>query len=108
MRKRKHLRINLKDPDLDIPPLNDAQLRLARRVTPEETEMFRRAIENTFGVPRPPRVGRPTKHPSGKLQGVYIRLHPIVIAWAKREAQKRHIGYQTFLSDLLMGRAQAA
>ena len=98
----------LDDPDLNIPPLTDAQLRAMRPATPEETEMGRRAIENTLGIPRPPRVGRPPKHASGKLHGVYIRLHPHVITWAKREAQKRHMGYQTFLSDLLMNKAQAA
>src|ERR1700693_3470605 len=90
--------------DPDNPPLTDAQLRAMRPVTPEEVERGRQAIQNTLGVPRPKRVGRPTKYASGKLQGVYIRLHPEVIVWAKREAQKRHIGYHTFLSDWLMQR----
>jgi hypothetical protein len=94
--------------DPDNPPLTDAQLRTLRPATPEEVELGRLAIQNTLGIPRPKRAGRPTKYASGKLQGVYIRLHPQVIAWAKREAQKRHIGYHTFLSDWLMQRAQAA
>ena len=73
------------------PPLTDAQLRLMRPATTEEVERGRRAIENTLGVRRPMRVGRPTKYSSGKLAGVYIRLHPKVLEWAKREAKKRHV-----------------
>jgi hypothetical protein len=92
----------------DIPELTAADFKRARRALPGEAEMFRKAIEQKLGFPRPPRVGRPTKYASGKLQGVYIRLHPQVIAWAKREAKKRHVGYHTFLSDWLMRKAQAA
>ena len=94
--------------DSDNPPLTGTQLRAMRPATEKEIELGRQAIQNTLGVPRPKRVGRPTKYASGKLQGIYIRLHPQVIAWAKREAQKRHIGYHTFLSDWLMQRARAA
>lgn len=79
-----------------------------RPATEEEVDRGRRAIENTLRVSRPLRVGRPTKYPSGKLSGVYIRLHPKVIQWAKREAKKRHVGYQTFLSEWLLHGAQAA
>jgi predicted DNA binding CopG/RHH family protein len=39
---------------------------------------------------------------------VYIRLHPAVLQWAKREAKRRHVGYQTFLSEWLLHGAQAA
>jgi hypothetical protein len=91
----------------DIPELTAAQLKRFRPATPKEVELGRLAIQNTLGIPRPKRVGRPLKYASGKLRGVYIRLHPEVIAWAKREAQKRHIGYHTFLSDWLMHRARA-
>src|ERR1041385_7007306 len=90
----------------DIPELTAEQLKRFRPATAEEVELGRLAIQNTFGIPRPKRVGRPTKYASRKLRGVYIRLHPQVIAWAKREAQKRHIGYHTFLSDRLMQKAQ--
>lgn len=94
--------------DPDNPPLTDAQLRAMRPATAEELDLGRRAIENTLGVRRPLRVGRPTKYPSGKLAGVYIRLHPKVLEWAKREAKRRHVGYQTFLSEWLLHGAQAA
>ena len=92
----------------DIPELTAEQLKRARPATAEEIELGRLAIQNTLGIPRPKRVGRPTKYASGKLRGIYIRLHPQVIAWAKREAQKRHVGYHTFISDWLMQKAQAA
>ena len=94
--------------DPDNPPLTESQLRSMRPATAEEVELGRLAIQGKLGIPRQKRVGRPTKYASGKLKGVYIRLHPQVIAWAKREAQKRHIGYHTFLSEWLMQRARAA
>jgi predicted DNA binding CopG/RHH family protein len=31
-----------------------------------------------------------------------IRLHPKAIAWAKREAKKRGIGYQTVINETLL------
>ena len=90
------------------PPLTDAQLRAMRPATAKEIERGRLSIENTLGVRRSPRVGRPTKYPSGKLTGVYIRLHPKVLQWAKREAKKKNVGYQTFLSEWLLQGTQAA
>jgi hypothetical protein len=103
MKMKKHPTI-----DPDNPPLTNEQLRAMRPATTDEVDRGRRAIENTLGVCRPPRVGRPTKYASGKLAGVYIRLHPQVLEWARREARKRHVGYQTFLSEWLLHDAQAA
>jgi len=31
---------------------------------------------------------------------VSIRLHPKVVAWAKREAKRRRIGYQTVINEV--------
>ncbi|OGR53016.1 MAG: AT hook motif protein [Elusimicrobia bacterium GWA2_62_23] len=78
----------------------------ARRVTPEETLAFKKAIENTFQIKRPAR-GRPPKGDS-KYRDVHIRLHPLALAWAHTEARHRGIGYQTFINEVLLNRAQAA
>lgn len=73
----------------------------ARRVTPAETERYRKAIEAKLGVKRRPR-GRPRKPPGEKLQSLTLRLDPRVIAWAKREAKRQHVGYQTILNQTLL------
>ena len=91
--------------DPDNPPLTREALKGFRRATPAETEFFRQAIENTTGVPRPPRTGRPWKYAGGRLQGVYIKLHPRVLAWARAQAKERKIGYQTVINETLMQRA---
>jgi uncharacterized protein (DUF4415 family) len=76
----------------------------ARKVTSEETEAFRVAIEKTLGVHRPKR-GRPEKDPSEKFTPISIRLHPTALAWAKKEALRHGVGYQTIINDLLMKKA---
>ncbi len=103
--KRKIGKLNLKDPDLDMPPLTDKQLRSMRRATPAETEKYRRAIENTLGVPRPPRMGRPPKRHEEKYRPVYMKLHPRALAWARTEAKRRGIGYQTIINETLLNHA---
>ena len=75
----------------------------ARRVTPVETEMFRKAIENTFGIKRPPR-GRPPKG-ADKYLHVHIRMHPKALKWARAQAKKRGIGYQTVINETLLRHA---
>lgn len=77
----------------------------ARRSTPEEVEMFRRAIERKLGVKRPPR-GRPPKG-RDKYRPIQIRLHPEAVRWAKTEAKRRGIGYQTVINEALLARAAA-
>ncbi len=61
----------------------------------------REGIERKLGVKRPVR-GRPTKDLGEKYQPVSIRLHPKVIVWAKREAKKRGVGYQTVINEVLL------
>ncbi len=75
----------------------------ARRVTPEETEAFRKAIEGTLHIKRPSR-GRPPKGPD-KYRAIHIRLHPKALNWARGEAKKRGIGYQTVINETLLGHA---
>ena len=100
--KRKIGRLDLKDPDLEMPPLTEDQLRSMRRATPAETEKYRRAIENTLGVPRSSRIGRPPKRQGEKYRPVYMKLHPRALAWARTEAKRRGIGYQTIINETLL------
>lgn len=73
----------------------------ARRVTADEVGAARKAIEAKLGVKRP-RRGRPPKSTQEKYQPVSIRLHPKVIAWAKKEARRRGVGYQTIINETLL------
>ncbi|MBE9215705.1 BrnA antitoxin family protein [Plectonema cf. radiosum LEGE 06105] len=73
----------------------------ARRVTPEENQKFRDAIADQFGVTLRKR-GRPAKDEEEKYEAVSIRFHPKIIAWAKKEAEKRGIGYQTVINEALL------
>jgi len=65
--------------------------------------MYRKAYENTFGE-KPPKRGRPLKG-SDKYQAVHIRIHPKALKWAKAQAKKRGIGYQTVINETLLGHA---
>jgi hypothetical protein len=76
----------------------------ARRVTNREVELARAAIERHTGLPRPPR-GRPPKPATEKYRATSIRLHPKAIAWARREARKRKVGYQTIINQVLLEKA---
>jgi hypothetical protein len=76
----------------------------ARRVTMREVEVARKAIEEHTGIPRPPR-GRPPKPDTDKYLATSIRLHPKAIAWARREARRRRVGYQTIINEVLLEKA---
>jgi len=78
----------------------------ARRVTVSEVESARKAIAEKQGLPRRPRRGRPPKPDSEKAAAVSIRLSPVVIRWAKREAKKHGTGYQTFINQVLQRMAR--
>jgi uncharacterized protein (DUF4415 family) len=73
----------------------------ARRVTTKEAATARRAIERKLGKKRPARRGRPPKG-GEKYLPVSIRLNPKIVAWAKKEAQRRGIGYQTVINEVLL------
>ena len=73
----------------------------ARQVTPEESQEFRAAIAEQLGVKLKKR-GRPIKEEEEKYEPISIRLHPRVLAWAKEEARKRGIGYQTVINEVLL------
>jgi uncharacterized protein (DUF4415 family) len=73
----------------------------ARRVTPEEGQKFRETISEQFDVKLRKR-GRPAKSEDEKYELISLRLNPKVLAWAKEEAKKRGIGYQTLINEILL------
>jgi len=76
----------------------------ARRVTTREVDIARKAIEAHTGLTRPPR-GRPRKPDTDKYLATSIRLHPKAIAWARHEARRRRVGYQTIINEVLLEKA---
>ena len=48
------------------------------------------------------KMGRPRKKESEKYKSTHIRLHPKVLSWAKAEAKKRGIGYQSLINEILL------
>ena len=72
----------------------------SRRITVRETISAKKAIEKKTGLKRPIR-GRPVKGVQ-KYTPISIRLHPKVLNWAKKEAKKRGIGYQTIINESLI------
>jgi uncharacterized protein (DUF4415 family) len=77
---------------------------LARRITEEEVQSARKAIEEVTKVKRKSRRGRPPKVIE-KFVAVSIRLHPKVLTWAKLKAKKRGVGYQTIINEYLLNEA---
>ena len=72
----------------------------SRPVTNREVEEAREAIEQKLGVRRASR-GRPAKRSADKYRPVQIRLHPKALHWARAEAHRRKIGYQTLINEVL-------
>lgn len=75
----------------------------ARKITDKEVRAHRKAIEEKLGVKRRSR-GRPPKG-EAKFQPVSIRLHPKALEWAKKEAKRRGVGYQTVINAVLLKKA---
>lgn len=75
----------------------------ARRITSEEVQAGRKMIEKTLGIKRRSR-GRPPKG-AEKFRPVSIRLHPKALEWAKKEAKRRGVGYQTVINEILLKKA---
>lgn len=71
-----------------------------RRPTPEERKMFEIAATNTLR-----RLGRPITAPDKKYVAISIKLDPKILKWAKKEAKKRNIGYQTVINEELLKKA---
>jgi uncharacterized protein (DUF4415 family) len=90
------------DPD-EIPPQTPEQLKQFRRVSPEDVEAARLALEKKYGIKIPPRVAGPGRPPKGdlKYKHVNIRIAPEVLSRVRAAAQKRGIGYQTLINEIL-------
>ena len=73
----------------------------SRPVTAKEVEAARKAIETKLGVKRRSR-GRPPKKMANRYKSISIRLHPKVLYWAKQQAKRRGIGYQTVVNEALL------
>ncbi len=67
----------------------------ARKPTKTERAVFQEAVR------RFQRRGRPPKK-TDKYRRITIRIHPQVLTWAKAEARKRKMGYQTFINETLL------
>ena len=76
----------------------------ARRISSAEVKAGRKAIEEKSGKKRPSR-GRPLKSENLKFIPTSIRLHPKVVEWAKKEAKKKGVGYQTIINEFLLANA---
>ncbi|MEI6790818.1 MAG: BrnA antitoxin family protein [Myxococcaceae bacterium] len=86
-----------------MPIIEEFPFELARKITDKEVTSARKAIEKKLGIKRTPR-GR---HPKGeeKFRPISIRLHPKILEWAKEEAGKLGIGYQTVINNMLLKEA---
>ncbi len=97
------MRFERKRFNLDMKKESEFPFERGRRVTAEESQKFREAISEQFDIKLRKR-GRPAKNEDDKYEPISIRLHPKVLAWAKEEAQKRGIGYQTVINEALLKR----
>ena len=73
----------------------------ARKARFSETRLFRKAYEATFQE-KPPRRGRPRKPPAQKYRDIHIKVHPLALLWARNQARKRGVGYQTVINEVLL------
>lgn len=87
--------------DLNVPEFDFSR---ARRITPEEVQMYRQTYKNTFGY-WPPARGRPPKKAHLKYRDIHLKIHPRALKWAKERAKKQGIGYQTVINEALLKHA---
>jgi len=73
----------------------------ARHLTKAEVSAGKKAIEQKTGKKRAVR-GRPHKSVLEKFVPISIRLHPKIIHWAKAQAKKRGVGYQSIINSFLL------
>ena len=84
----------------DMKQESDFPFERARRVTPEENQKFREAVSEQFGVKLKKRE-KPIELEE-EYEPISIKLHPKVLVWAKEEAQKKGIDYQTVINEVLL------
>jgi predicted DNA binding CopG/RHH family protein len=71
----------------------------ARRVTPEEHQHFKAMVAKQLATQSDANT---VLNPEEPYQAVSLQLHPKVLTWAKTEAQKRGIEYQTVINEVLL------
>lgn len=65
-----------------------------KKATKAEVMANRKAIEK--------KLGRPFKEVEVKHISTHIKFHPLIIKWAKAEAKKQGVGYQTVINQQLL------
>ena len=73
----------------------------ARRITTDEVIAAEKAVKEQFGIEVSKRE-RSAREKTEKYEAISIRLHPKVIKWAKKEADKRGVEYQTIINETLL------
>lgn len=48
------------------------------------------------------KIGRPPKSENERYKSTHIRLHPMIVEWAKAEAKRRGVGYQSVINETLI------
>ncbi len=66
----------------------------AKKISKSRREKFLKAAEA--------KLGRPLKPEGEKHKPISIKLHPDVYDWAKKEAKKKGLGYQTIINETLL------
>lgn len=70
----------------------------AKKINTERRKTLLRAVET--------KLGRPLKSANEKHRPISIKLHPEVYDWAKQEAEKKGLGYQTVINETLLSIAK--
>ncbi len=83
----------------DSPEWTAADFKRSRKVTPEEVETGRKAIEAKLGVKRP-RRGRLFMGDL-KARNIHLRIPPGILERLRTKAEKLGIGYQTLINQIL-------
>ena len=67
-----------------------------------DSALDKEAEEQAVRRKRAPGGGRKPKQEGTLYVPISMRLHPKVFEWAKAEAQKRGIGYQSLINEILL------
>lgn len=68
-----------------------------KRATKKQHQEFKKVAENTLK-----KIGRPAVNENDKYIPTYIRFHPKIVAWAKKESKRKGVGYQTIINNELL------
>jgi predicted DNA binding CopG/RHH family protein len=73
----------------------------ARRISESEVIAAEKAIKQQFGINLTQRKSS-LKNEIENYQSISIQLHPKIITWAKAEAEKKGVEYQTIINEVLL------